>query len=507
MQPPQDQHPADYSGYMPPTPEGDRWVQRPLPNQPYQQIDGQGMPGQVPPPAPVYQAPEQTPPAYAYPPQAEAPENAQQTYQTPTQPYGAPQNGFQGPAYAPPATGMPRARKKSSKGIYIALILLAVGLAVFFIVPRLLQQRRNAAYGYVRSGSMSARYTGDAVIVRSEKVYTQDGVSRKDFVAEEGERVQRGSIVATIYKAGLSPKEWDTLQRYRDQIKAYHKVLISSASSDTQMLAKMTNVRTKAMEVQQLVHGAQGNISRQEILLAKAMQDQQIYIKQKYPDDQKLSRLYDDENVQLQKISTWTKQFAAAAEGLVSFYTDGYENALNMLTYTDFSPAQVRSMYNGQIPVTDETVSRKTEDIYRMVQLEPWAVLMLCNETDWTPVDGRSYKLLIESFDNIEVDATVESYTRSGGELLVRLMVNNTAALQNVLYTRTCQVQLGESVNTLLVPSRAIFVQNGRKGVVLATEGGEYWTGVEVVSDDGTNAYVIPDNAGVLFDGVPLRLF
>ncbi|MCR4887268.1 MAG: hypothetical protein K5919_10180 [Clostridiales bacterium] len=506
MQPPQDQQPADYSGYMPPMTGGDQWVQRPLPNQPYQQIDVQGMPGQVPPPAPVYQAPEQAPPAYACPPQAEASEEAQQMYQTPPQ-AGAPRNGFQTPAYAPPATGMPRARKKTSKSIYVALILLAVGVAAFFILPRLMQQRRNAAYGYVRSGSMSARYTGDAVIVRSEKVYTQDSVSQIDFVAEEGEAVRRGSIVATIYTAGFSAKEWDTLQHYRDQIKAYHKVLISGAGSDTQLLAKMTNVRTKAMEVQQLVHGAQGNISRQEILLAKAMQDQQIYMKQKYPDDQKLSRLYDDENGQLQRISTWTKQFAAAADGLVSFYTDGYENALNMLTYTDFSPAQVRSMYNGQIPAGDETVSRNTVDVYRMVQLEPWAVLMLCNEKDWTPVDGRSYKLLIESFDNIEVDATVESFTRSGGELLVRLLINNTAALQNVLYMRTCQVQLGESVNTLMVPSRAIFVQNGRKGVVLATEGGEYWTGVETVSDDGTNAYVIPDNAGVLYDGVPVRLF
>ena len=49
------------------------------------------------------------------------------------------------------------------------------------------------------------------------------------------------------------------------------------------------------------------------------MQAQQIYIKQKYPDDQKLSRLYDDENTQMQRITTWTKQFAAPADGLVSF--------------------------------------------------------------------------------------------------------------------------------------------------------------------------------------------
>ena len=68
-------------------------------------------------------------------------------------------------------------------------------------------------------------------------------------------------------------------------------------------------------------------------------------------------------------------------------------------------------------------------------------------------------------------------------------------------------MRLGENVNSLMVPSLAIYVQNGRKGVVMATEGGEYWTGVEVISDDGTTAYVVPDNAGVLYEGMPVRLF
>ena len=91
--------------------------------------------------------------------------------------------------------------------------------------------------------------------------------------------------------------------------------------------------------------------------------------------------------------------------------------------------------------------------------------------------------------------------------LLVRLLINDTDFLPNVLYLRSCQVRLGENVNSLMVPSRAIYVQNGRKGVVMSTEGGEYWTGVEVISDDGTTAYVVPDNAGVLYEGMPVRLF
>ena len=132
---------------------------------------------------------------------------------------------------------------------------------------------------------------------------------------------------------------------------------------------------------------------------------------------------------------------------------------------------------------------------------------MLCHDTDWTPVEKRTYNLVIESFDSNVLIATVDTCTRSGGELLIRLLVQDTSFLPNVLYLRSCQVRIGENVNSLMVPSRAIYVQNGRKGVVLVTEGGEYWTGVDVVSDDGTTAYVIPDNAGVLYEGVQVRLF
>ena len=113
----------------------------------------------------------------------------------------------------------------------------------------------------------------------------------------------------------------------------------------------------------------------------------------------------------------------------------------------------------------------------------------------------------MERFENTPVNATVESFTRSGGELLVRLRIEETSALSNVLYIRSCKVQLGENVNTLAVPSRAIYLREGQKGVVMTTEGGEYWTGVEVISDDGQTAYIIPENAGKLYEGVRVRLF
>ena len=135
------------------------------------------------------------------------------------------------------------------------------------------------------------------------------------------------------------------------------------------------------------------------------------------------------------------------------------------------------------------------------------AVLMLCSDPNWTPVEGRTYKLRIENFDTTIVDATVESFTRSGGELLVRLMVSGDINMGNIMYTRNCSVQLGESVDSLTVPARALHSQNGKTGVVMATESGAYWTPVTVIGTEGDSAHIIPENAGVLYEGIPVLLF
>ena len=521
MQPPQgpyQQQPA-YPGYAPAA-EDPQWTQRPLPGQDGQSAYG-GMPGQ-PYAAPPAQPGQVPPPANMPPPVQQAPLYPYSPQPAQPTPGAAPMPGVQdaqddaqtarvvrpgaSPQYTLPKTGIPAPQRKMRKWPWVILALVALAAAIVLFGRSCTPGRET--YGYVRFGSLSARYAGDAVIVRSETVAAQQGVSQIDYIADEGAEVKRGETVATIYTSGFSSREWTTLQNYRNQIKEYHKVLINNASADTRLLSLTTQVRERALEAQRLVQGARGSLNGQETLLKDAMVSLRVYMRQKFPDDQKLSRLYDEENNQLQRISTWSKQFAPTNDGLVSFYTDGYEPALNMTTYADFSPAQVRDMYNGRVPqVAGQTAVRNSTDVYRLVKKEPWAVLLLCSDQDWTPVTGRVYEMLIEDYENTLVHATVETFTRSGGELLIRLRVDDVDKLKDVLYKRSCKVQVGESVNTLMVPSRAIYIQNGRKGVVMDTEGGQYWTAVEVVSDDGTSAYVIPENPGVLKDGVRVRLF
>ena len=193
--------------------------------------------------------------------------------------------------------------------------------------------------------------------------------------------MDRTTVICTVYTSGFNTRELTTLKRYRDQIKDYHKTLISSsgAARDARLTTLDTQVREQAKTTRTMIQEGRGNLLNQEEMMTEILQSRQSYLRQKYPDDQKLSRLYDDENNQLQRISSWTKQYAASSNGIVSFYTDGYEPVLNLNTYLNFSPGEVRNMYNGYIP-ENPAATRNTVAIYRLVKDGKWAVLMLCDD-------------------------------------------------------------------------------------------------------------------------------
>ena len=105
-----------------------------------------------------------------------------------------------------------------------------------------------------------------------------------------------------------------------------------------------------------------------------------------------------------------------------------------------------------------------------------WYVLMMVRGSNWNPVEGASYELKLESFKDTTVQATVQSFTRSGGDMVVRLAVQ--APVQPILYIRTCTGELGDNVSTLTVPARALYTQDNMVGVVVVD--GQYQTFIPV---------------------------
>ena len=385
----------------------------------------------------------------------------------------------------------------------IVLIIAVLGFVAWYLVTALTPD--PAPYGRISAGVLGSRYSGDCLIIRDETPYDAEGLTSVQYIAEEGTAVYRGTSICNVYSSGFSTRELTTLQDYRDQIKEYQiKLLQSEVATDAKMEKLESEVMTRAREVREIIGGVRGNMDNQETLLDTAIQARQSYLKQKYSEDQRMTRLYDDEQSQLQRISSWTKQYAALSEGIVSFYSDGYEYGLTINNYDQFSPAQVRDMLNGNKPGQNTAQKGKTT-IYRLIRDGHWYVLMLVRDANWNPVEGAVYDLRLESFRDTTVQATVVSFTRSGGDLVVRLSVQ--APVQSILYVRTCQGELGDNITTLTVPQRAIYYQDNMPGVVVVD--GQYQTfiPVNILDRRDGNVFISAIQQGVLMEGQTVRLF
>jgi len=399
---------------------------------------------------------------------------------------------------------VPKGGKEGGKWLFTLLALvLAAGAAWYFFGDKIGKTAVNTAI--VESGIIGETHTGDALIVRNEVAYDDEGVQNIEYVAQEGSQVYRGDVICYVYSTGYSSKEMTTLQDYRDQIKEYQQTLLKSETAYDQKMTRLeSEVLQRGLEVRSLVQGARGNLLNQESILDSAITQRQSYFRSKYSSDMRLNRLYDDETTQQQRIDSWIKQKVAMQESIVSFYTDGFEYALTPSEFEKYTPSEVRSMINGVRPATS-TAQRGRTNLYRLVRQDNYAVLMLVEDSIWNPVEGMSLKLVLEQFTDTVVDAKVISFTRSGGELLLRLAV--IGDVTDVLYMRTCTAQLGEYVDCLKVPLKAMYEKNGQSGVVLVTSENQVFVPVKLLRQEGGYAYISPVQTGTLTRGQSVRLF
>ena len=402
-------------------------------------------------------------------------------------------------------------KKKNQRGSLIGRVLLVAVVAVLLgVLIWQLQgfNSRNATTAIARAGVLGDEYAGSVVIARNETLYATENKTRVDFIASEGSHVPRSNVICKVYSSGYNQTEINRLQTYREEIQDYHVSQVFSTYVDAALDANNDEVSSLAQQVRTLVQGrGVGSLSNLENQLQSALNVRKNYLRQKYPDDQTLSELYKVENDQLKKIESWTTTYTANEDCIVSFYTDGYENAVNANTYSALTPSDVRNVIRGIAPQQSTAVQRGSDPIFRTVVEDEWYALFLCTDREWNPVVGEQYQMQLTGFDNYVLPAQVESFTRIGGDLLLRMRVRSS--VEPVLNIRTCGATVGDFVSGVYVPIRALYTLDNMIGVVVLEGGLQTFVPVTVISyPDQDTAFVRPTLSGSpLSEGKTIMLF
>ncbi|MDO4355705.1 MAG: HlyD family efflux transporter periplasmic adaptor subunit [Clostridia bacterium] len=373
-------------------------------------------------------------------------------------------------------------------------VFLALLLAIVILVIRPFLPRRTSE-AVVMQAATSSKRDVQAVVVRDEQVVASESTARIEFVAAEGTVASAGDEIAYVYSAGYTEKELAKLETIRQNIQAYHKTLLSNIV-DAQLERLDSIVDSKAVEFRNMVlNKANGNLLSIVAQLETAMVTRQEYMRQNKREDTKLTKLYSEENSQLNSISTWRNVLKAEDEGVATFYLDGYEEMLSADSVDALTAATLKRVLEGQTPSTDTRYS----GVYKLVKQSDWYVAVL-GTGDWNPIVGQEYEFQLKDVPDVSYTATVTRVQKSGDESCVVLSVSDP--MGPLLYYRSGEATLSINLQGLSVPREAVVTENGQTGVWTYDGINTAFVAVDVLSQDRDNALVQAVEDGTLSLGM-----
>ena len=374
------------------------------------------------------------------------------------------------------------------------LFLLAIGIVAFLILrPYLFSGTRVEV---LSMASSAVTHTMDCVIVRDEQLVTATSVARIEYVAAENTLLSPGETVAYLYSTGYSETELAKLETIRENIQAYHKTKLENII-DNNLERLELFVKQRALEFKNLVtHKNGGNLLTVTRLLETAMVNRQEYMRSNMRNDMKLNNLYQQENARLNSISSWRVESAASTGGVVSFYTDGYENYLNASTAPTLTVSDVKRVLSGE-KLGEPSVREK--DVYRLVNQNLWYAAIIASVDTWNPVIDQQYTMQFEGFEDLIFEARVRSVSQDENSVVAVFEINSPIGA--LIYQRTGRVKVSANFTGISVSTEALYKENGQNGVWLYDVPGGTFVPVTVLSSDGKMALIQPVAEGALYTG------
>ena len=283
-----------------------------------------------------------------------------------------------------------RLKLKPKFYIFIAMAAAAViGLLVLFIPGR--------SWGVVSYGSFGTNRDVSTAIIRDEESITVEKYDKLIYLAKEGEHVDIDAPIAQVLKWGYSDDMMQSLLQIESEIYRKQSELMSGVS-DADLGSINASITVVLRSIRESVMQNSGkDLLDLELELKRLLSERSQRLKDKVYASEELSSLYAEEEIRQTQISQWSSSIVATKSGKVSFYFDGFEQALNaqkldMIT-SDLVSRALSGTGAGSSPEDGSAL------LYRLVQDGEWYCAFLTNAYDpLRVVEGEAYSVVFDGF-------------------------------------------------------------------------------------------------------------
>ena len=323
------------------------------------------------------------------------------------------------------------------------------------------------------------------IVIRDEMSVTVDKYDKVMFQAAEGAESYEGMPIARVFKWGYSDDMMQSLITVETQIYEAQTALLSGVEN-----ADLANIELqiaqKRLAIRTCLLGGEGDLLTLENELTLLLAQRKEYLRNTVQPTEALSALYAAEQTKQEQLASYVTEVTASGAGAVSFYFDGYEQALNYDKLGMLNP----ELISNALKNTANMAGGSAENLlYRLVNPNRWHVAFLTGKNEpLRTLAGAQYTVQFEGVpDKLFTAAALEAAVYDGE---VVNLLEFTEPIGSLLNARTVNATVSMEASGLLVPLDAVAMHDGAAYIMLRTGGEEHEVAVNVLAKDEENALI-----------------
>lgn len=391
---------------------------------------------------------------------------------------------------------MQRVRVRGRFYVLLLLLLALLGVLIYFLVG-------GGREGELTMSTMRLSRATKTVLVRDEVSVTIERYDKILFDVVEGAHVQTGDQIAQVFKWGYQEETMQSLLDVEKNIFDYQLSLIKGIVNP-ELDALNLQIQQKQNAIRSAVRGesiADMLTLEQEL---KALLNSRKELLRDIQPDETLSSLYQQEEQQLTNLSTWKRDILNdVGEGVVSFYFDGYEQALSARKLDMINSDLVSGVLRGSGTVSNIDTTKESP-LYRLIDPDHFYIAFLTDaSTPFRVTQGETYTVVFNGYADQPYTGTALAPILSGKQIVNLLEFNQP--MNDLMGVRVVEASIMKDVTGLYVPLEAIEMREGMPGILRVAGDETAWTQVDVLSADEEGAIIRAAAGEALVAGLRYR--
>ena len=361
-------------------------------------------------------------------------------------------------------------------------VILVLAIALIIVVVNISKPKTFS----VDSGVMSFNTDGNGIMIKNETLYSAEGYGRAEYIAQDGQYVEVGALIAEVYSNDYTDNDYNTLKELREKILDYQQKNAQTGVIDEDMVNLDEQINRVSEQIRKVIAKEQeGDLRQLQIDITTLMDERSNIMRGAAKEDSQLSAYYEQEKTLLEKIKNYRRDLVAEKDGMVSFYFDGTETILSPQTMGNLSVKTITNVMNGRLNID---LSDSVKPLYKIVNRNDWyiAVVMDTEMPEFT--ENNKYVLAFSFGSDYTYDGTMTQVIEDGGKYIYVFNVKDN--IDKLLRARRISCNISARYLGLEVDDKVIKTVDGQKGVYFLKNGEKIFEPVNVLISQGGKSII-----------------